>query len=116
MPVFAVHYDYASDSNEPRSQHRPAHRAFLDTLAGSVKALVTGPYVEEPAGALLVVEAASAAEVEHALDDDPFYSEGLITRRSVREWIQIKGPWAGRPLEPARSRRALTDKNPGRRV
>ena len=95
MPVFAVHYDYAADSNEPRSQHRPAHRAFLDTLTGPVKALVTGPYVEEPAGALLVIEAASAAEVERALDDDPFYSEGLITHRSVREWIQVTGPWAG---------------------
>jgi len=55
MPVFAVLYDYADNSEEPRNVHRAAHREFLRTLTGPVKALATGPFAAAPAGALLVV-------------------------------------------------------------
>jgi uncharacterized protein YciI len=94
MPVFAVLYDYAEDSVAARDEHRPAHRAFLATLTGPVTALATGPFADEPAGALLVIEGESAAAVASKLDEDPFHSEHLISRRSIREWTQVKGPWA----------------------
>ena len=94
MPIFAVHYDYGDDTSAARDQHRPAHRAFLDTLTGPVALSASGPYAHNPAGALLIIEAASAAEIETALDADPFYVEGLIADRRVREWTQVKGPWA----------------------
>ncbi len=95
MPIFAVHYNYRSDSSAARDQHRPAHRAFLDTLTGPVKLVASGPYAQDPPGALLIIDAASAADIETALDADPFFVEGLIERRQVREWTQVKGPWAG---------------------
>ena len=95
MPIFAVHYYYSDDSVSARDQHRPAHRAFLDTLTGPVALRASGPYVQDPAGALLILEASSATDVEHALDADPFHVQGLIGRRQVREWTQVKGPWAG---------------------
>jgi uncharacterized protein YciI len=94
MPVFAVHYDYADDSEESRNVHRPAHREFLGTLTGPVKALATGPYADPPAAALLVIEADSADAVESKLDEDPFFVNGLIKRRQIREWTQVNGPWA----------------------
>ncbi|MET3807593.1 uncharacterized protein YciI [Nakamurella sp. UYEF19] len=94
MPVFAVLYDYLTDSVPARDEHRPAHRQFLGTLTGPVNLLASGPYVDEPAGALLIVEATSVAEVETAMDADPFAVQGLISGRAVREWTQVKGPWA----------------------
>ena len=95
MPMFAVHYDYRDDSSVARDQHRPAHRAFLDTLTEPVALRASGPYAQDPAGALLIFEAESAAAIERALDDDPFHREGLIGDRRVREWTQVKGPWVG---------------------
>lgn len=95
MPIFAVHYDYRDDSVAARDQHRPAHRAFLDTLTGPVALRASGPYAQDPGGALLIIEAASAADIERALDGDPFYVESLIGSRRVREWTQVKGPWVG---------------------
>ena len=95
MPVFAVHYDYAENSDAARDEHRASHRAFLGTLTEPpVISMATGPYVEEPAGALLVMRADSAADVETRLDEDPFWIQHLISRRQVREWTQVKGPWA----------------------
>ena len=94
MPVFAVHYQYRDDSVAGRDTHRPAHRAFLDTLLeGPVKLLASGPYTDEPAGALLIFQADTAAEVESTLDADPFALHGFIGGRQVRAWSQSKGPW-----------------------
>ncbi len=92
MPVFAVHYKYQDDSVADRDERRAAHRAFLDTLTGPVKILASGPYVDEPAGALLIFEAGSASEIETALDADPF--QEFIAARQVRSWSQSRGPWA----------------------
>ncbi len=95
MPVFAVHYQYRDGSGADRITHRPAHRAFLDTLLEEpVKLLASGPYVDEPAGALLIFEADSATDIETALDADPFAVEDFIAGRQVREWSQSRGPWA----------------------
>ncbi len=94
MPVFAVHYAYQDGSVAARDAHRPAHWAFLDTLTGPVDLLASGPYAGEPAGALLIFRAGSAAEVEAALDADPFATAGLIEARQVRSWSQSRGPWA----------------------
>ncbi len=94
MPVHAVQYTYADDSDDARNRHRSAHREFLATLTGAVNALATGPYVDAPAAALLIIEAESTAAIEHALDRDPFFENGLIKRREIREWTQSRGPWA----------------------
>lgn len=96
MAIFAVHYDYPDNSVAARDQHRPAHRAFLDTLlTGPATLVASGPYVDDPAGALLIFDAPSAGAIETALDADPFHLEGLIGARRIREWTQVKGPWVG---------------------
>jgi uncharacterized protein YciI len=94
MPVFAVLYDYAEGSTEARNQHRPAHRAFLDSLTGPVTILATGPWADEPAGALLVIDGESAQDVASKMDEDPFHVAQVISHRSIRAWTQVKGPWS----------------------
>lgn len=87
MPTFAIHYDYADDSDTARAEHRPAHREFLAGLQERGLIALRGPYSDDgPAGALLIGRADSALDLETALDDDPFWVQQLIARRMLREW------------------------------
>jgi len=89
MPYYAVTYVYTDDA-ETRGRVRPEHRAFL----GSQENLVASGPTGTGGGALLIFEAASAAEVENQLDDDPYAHAGLIASRSVTEWDIVLGRWS----------------------
>lgn len=94
MTNYMVEYTYTSDSDQ-RDLHRPAHRAYLESLVPTEQMLAYGRFGEDgPAGALLIVAAASAAEVESLLAQDPFMREGLVESHRVREWI---GTWGAVP-------------------
>ena len=94
MTLFAVQYLY-DDQTRRRDKVRPEHRVFLSTLFDQGSLLASGPLPDDDApGALLIMSAASAAEVGTLLDADPFHREGLIKGRVVREWTPVFGPWA----------------------
>lgn len=98
MPIFAVTYTYA-DRPAVLDEHRPEHRAFLRGLLGDGTLLASGPLAQDaanPAGALLLVDAPDEAAVTAALDADPFAHANVITRRTVRPWSPVIGPWADR--------------------
>ena len=95
MTIFAVLYSY-SDDPALGDAHRPEHRAFLATFndpAGTVVRLAAGPWVGEPAGALIIFKAPDSATLETALNDDPFRREGFLVDRTVREWGTVFGPF-----------------------
>jgi len=94
MAVFAVEYRYA-DQPAAVTEHRPAHRAFLQNLLTKGFVLAAGAYIDQPAGALLVLRGDSAEDVATILDDDPFAHLGLITNRQIRPWSAAIGPWSG---------------------
>lgn len=86
MAVFVATYSYTSDS-ERRSAVRPAHREWL---RGQPSVLASGPTDDD--GAVLVFEAASAAEVEQLLDHDPFVLDGeIVGERKVVGWSVVTG-------------------------
>ncbi len=93
MPVFAVLYRYADDSDATRDEHRPVHRDFLNADHGSVEVLATGPWADGEPGALIVVGGPDLASVTAVLDQDPFRTVGVIADRSIREWSQVRSPW-----------------------
>lgn len=90
MTLFAVRYDYTDDVAAMDST-RPEHRAFLGALQESGDVVASGPLLDGPAGALILVQSGSAEEVEEILDADPFRREGVIARREVREWSVVIG-------------------------
>ncbi|MTD13530.1 hypothetical protein GIS00_06175 [Nakamurella sp. YIM 132087] len=94
MPVFAVIYRY-TDNTEALTEHRPAHRVFLnETDHGDVEFLVTGPFADGAPGALIVVSGPDLAAVTATMDEDPFAVQGgIIAEREIREWTQVKSPW-----------------------
>jgi uncharacterized protein len=92
MPLFAVLLeDQTDNAAEIRRNHMAAHLDFLDRHAAAIRA--AGPLHEgssgQPAGGLMLIEAADAEAVQTLTQEDPFWHAGL--RRSVRvlEWRQV---------------------------
>jgi len=89
--LYAVLFeDNTERGSDVRRRHMPAHLAFLERNAVSIKA--AGPLRApsgDPAGGLWVVEADGLAAVDALVKDDPFWPTGL--RRSVRilHWSQV---------------------------
>ncbi len=90
MAIFAVQYTYLDDADLVQ-EHRPEHREFLTKQHEEGRVLLSGPKVSEPAGALIIVRADSAAEVAELMDADPFNAYGIITERSITEWNVVIG-------------------------
>lgn len=93
MAFYVVNYHYRTD---PRiDEVRPRHREFLGTLVERGVLRASGPLVGvEPPAAVLICEAGSAAEVESALADDPFRTEGILDRSEITEWNPVIGVFA----------------------
>lgn len=88
MAIFCVEYRYTDDSAD-RDTHRAEHRAYLDERPELV---ISGPYVDAPDGALIILRADDRASVEQIMDDDPFQREGLVAERTIREFNPVLGP------------------------
>jgi uncharacterized protein YciI len=87
MGTFAVTYAYAANSSAGRDEHRPRHVEFLQEQFDAGTLLKSGPFgPEEDPGALLIIEADSKAAAEALMDRDPFYLNGLVEDRSIRQW------------------------------
>jgi uncharacterized protein YciI len=94
MTTYMVEYTY-TDATELRDAHRPEHRDYLASLVPTGQMVAYGRFGEDgPAGALLLIEAPNAAEVESLLANDPFMRHGLVGSHRVREWV---GTWGAVP-------------------
>lgn len=90
MTVFAVEYVYAANSSAVRDERRPAHRAWLSTLAEDGRLLTSGPY-GDGAGALLIFKVQDEAELNELLKQDPFAVAGTIAGIRTTEWTPVIG-------------------------
>ena len=90
MTVFAVEYVYAANSSAVRDESRPAHRAWLSTLAEEGRLLTSGPY-GDGAGALLIFKVQDEAELNELLKQDPFALAGTIAGIRTTEWTPVIG-------------------------
>ncbi len=87
MALVAVTYTYNGDT-ETMDEVRPSHREFLYGNTGVVASGPTG----DSEGALIIVEG-EPDEVELWLDNDPFWTAGVITDRTVVAWNFVGGSW-----------------------
>ncbi|MDN5795616.1 MAG: YciI family protein [Intrasporangium sp.] len=104
MGIYAIHYTYPDDLTE-LLKVRPEHREWLTGLHG---VLVAGMYQaghhevsegepsdeEPPHAALIAYEAGSIDEVVSTFEHDPYWQNGFVLRRVVREWDPPLGRWA----------------------
>lgn len=90
MKIFAVTYLYETASSELRAQRLAGHRAWLQEMEAQHRILGAGIF-SDTSGSMLVVEAASAEEIEHALTRDPFVKTPGIAQVQVKEWTPTWG-------------------------
>ena len=71
-----------------RKLHRPAHLARMDRLDAQGRVVLAGP-LTDAAGSLIVIEAASLAEAEAFIKDDPYVVHGIFERFEVHPFTQV---------------------------
>ena len=65
------------------------HAAFIDQLVADGFILMGGPLVDEagmPQGALLIVKAEDENEVREKLQNDPWFTRGVLKLENVKRW------------------------------
>ncbi|MGB3699259.1 MAG: YciI family protein [Gordonia sp. (in: high G+C Gram-positive bacteria)] len=92
MALFAVDYTYAPDAAAVRDRFRPEHREWLGAQHAVGALQFVGPY-PDGSGALLMITAADDDAARTLLAGDPFARESAIAAVSVKEWVQVYGPF-----------------------
>ena len=79
-----------------RIENRPAHLAYLGDLGDKVRiaGALLSPDGQSPIGSMILFDAATRAEVDGYLADDPYAQAGLFASVDVKPWRQ----GVGRPL------------------
>lgn len=87
MAKFAVVLTFGEEA--PRLATRPRHREYLQRLLADGKLHESGPWVDD-SGALIVYEAADAAEAEALLAADPYsQTDSIIAEARIQEWNRV---------------------------
>jgi uncharacterized protein YciI len=71
---------------------RPRHREFLQGLAGQGRVAVAGP-LGDGTGGVTMYQADDEAALKELIDQDPYFLEGVIAKRTVREFKPLIGAW-----------------------
>ncbi|GAA3557654.1 YciI family protein [Amycolatopsis ultiminotia] len=89
MAWYLVEIRYAP---EKLAEVRPRHRAYLNEHAAQGRVVVAGPLADDTGG-LVLWEAEDEAALTELIDNDPYYLEGVVAQRSVREFRPVLGAW-----------------------
>ena len=92
MPWFVFIGHDGSDAKQLRPVHRPAHLEGLETLERDGRIRHAGPMLDEegnPAGSVILFQAADLAEARAVAARDPYVIEGVFARHEVRETKQV---------------------------
>ena len=98
MMFYALIGEDAPDSLETRMAARPAHVARLVALKDEGRLLIAGPCpaIDSPdpgpagfSGSMIVAEFASLTDAEAWLADDPYVTEGVFARTTVKPFKKV---------------------------
>ncbi len=90
MPLFVWIGRDRDGSAETRARVRPAHLEALRPLAARIR--FAGPLRDEhgtPRGSVIVLEAASLAEVREIAARDPYATHGVFASTEIFETVQV---------------------------
>jgi uncharacterized protein len=78
----------APDGPQKRPTVRPAHLEHIRPLSEAGRVKLAGPFLDRT-GSLIVVEAASLAEVWALVARDPYVTEGVFNHVEVKAFQQV---------------------------
>ena len=80
--------ELAFDDGPERLAARPAHRELLRRWHDEGKIVMAGPY-QDDAGALLIFDVSSEAELDQLIAADPYYTTTGVNIARRREWSPV---------------------------
>ena len=88
---YVLVYESAPDYRAKVPAHIAAHRALWHAFHADRRLLLIGPFTDEPLGwAMGVFSTRDAAE--QFTREDPFVTNGLVARWTIREWNEVLMP------------------------
>lgn len=91
MKYFALLYHVVDDYVARRAQFREAHLRLAGEAHRRGELLLAGAWSDPVDGALLVFRAPDPSVVETFARNDPYVTNGLVTRWEVRPWAVVIG-------------------------
>jgi uncharacterized protein YciI len=86
--LFVIIGHDSPDARERRPAVRPAHIAHLEPEAKAGRVRLAGPLLDR-SGSLIVLEAASLADVWALVARDPYVTEGIFNHVEVKPFQQV---------------------------
>ncbi len=87
---YVLLYEATGDFMTKVPAHIDAHRALWRQFRAAGTLLLIGPFTDAPAGGAMGVFSTRAA-AEAFVAADPFVTQGIVARYSIREWNEVLG-------------------------
>jgi uncharacterized protein len=91
MNYYALFYFVVDDFVSRRSAYREEHLRLAREAQRRGELLLAGAFADPADGALLVFRAPERSVVEEFARNDPYVTQGLVTRWEVRSWTVVIG-------------------------
>jgi uncharacterized protein YciI len=97
---YLLFYDVVENYAERRIPFRKDHLAHARAAAGRGELVLAGALANPVNGTVLLFKGDSPAAAEAFAEEDPYVTNGLVTKWRVREWTTVIGSDAQVPLPP----------------
>jgi uncharacterized protein YciI len=95
---YLLFYDVVDDYAKRRMPFRAAHLAYAKQALDRGDLVLGGAFANPIDGTALLFKGSSPAVAEGFAKNDPYVTNGLVTRWRVREWTTVVGELAENPL------------------
>jgi len=89
---FLLTYDVIDDFVAKRASFRPDHLQRVKDARARGDIFMAGAFGDPPEGALLVFQGETPAAAERFAREDPYVTNGLVTKWHVRPWHVVVEP------------------------
>jgi uncharacterized protein YciI len=91
MKYFALMYDVVDNFAERRMPFREPHLKLVKEAHERGHIVMAGALGDPPAGALIIFRAEDSSMVENFARNDPYVTQGVVTRWQVKPWNLVFG-------------------------
>jgi len=95
---YLLFYDVVERYAERRVPFRTAHLAHAQRALAAGDLVLGGAFANPIDGTMLLFKGSSPAAAEAFATNDPYVTNGLVTKWRVREWTTVVGDLAENPL------------------
>jgi uncharacterized protein YciI len=88
---YLLFYDVVDDYVTRRAPLRAAHIGHARESMARGELVLAGAFANPPDGAVLLFRGASPEAAERFAENDPYVTNGLVTKWRVREWTTVVG-------------------------